>query len=72
MYNLTATPEKNVSTKKDKLPMPIKILMIFSTQKAVDKAKILCTDQNIPGYCINFWEICLKQIYSSKHIFGRT
>lgn len=46
--------------------------MIFSTQKAVDKAKILCTDQNIPGYCINFWEICLKQIYSNKHTFGRT
>ena len=29
MYNLTATPEKNVSTKKDKLPMPDKDINDF-------------------------------------------
>ena len=40
--------------------------MIFSTQKATAKAKILCTDQSIAGYYVNFWEICLKQIYSNK------
>lgn len=34
MYNLTATPEKNVSTKKDKLPMPDKDINDFQYPKS--------------------------------------
>lgn len=34
MYNLTATPKKNVSTKKDKLPMPDKDINDFQYPKS--------------------------------------
>lgn len=69
MYNLTATPEKKCFYKKDKLPMPDKDINDFQ----LIRPKILCTDQNIAGYCEISGKLeadIFKQAYIQKNMIS--